>query len=87
MCEVEAKKRREKRKKKREARRKDLEIVSETALRIEANNDVLVAEEVAADVAVPNIEGTVHSRLPVVTPQEPLASEIVNVDSRANEAE
>lgn len=87
VCEVEAKKRREKTKKKREARRKDLEIVSETALRIEANNDVLVAEEVAADAAVPNIEGTVHSRSPVVTPQEPLASEIVNVDSRANEAE
>lgn len=97
MCEVEAKKRREKarekREKKREARRKELEIVSEAVLRIEANNDVLVADDVAADTVVPTIEGTVHSRSPVVTPQGPLISEIVKlhvdsmIDSRANEAE
>lgn len=91
VCEVEVKKRREKarakREKKREARRKELEIVSEAVLRIEANNDVLVADAVAADTAVPTVEGTVHSRSLVVTPQGPLTSEIVTVTSRANEAE
>lgn len=89
--EVEAKKRREKarekREKKRETRRKELEIVSEAVLRIEANNDALVADDVAADTVVPAVEGTVHSRSPVVTPQELLTSEIVIVASRANDAE
>lgn len=91
VCEVELKKRREKgrekKKKKREARRKELKVVSEAVLRIEANNDALVADDMVADTVVPAIEDAMHSRSPVVTPQELLTSEIVTVASRANEAE
>eukprot|EP00729_Bicosta_minor_P010939 gene10939-11093_t len=63
------------------------EVGIEAVLRIEANNDALVADDVAADTVVPAVEGTVHSRSPVVTPQELLTSEIVIVASRANDAE
>lgn len=61
-----------------------LEEICEAVLRIEANDDALVADDVVADtVVVPTIEDAVHSRLPEGTPQEPLTSEIVTVGSRA----
>lgn len=61
-----------------------LEEICEAVLRIEANDDALVADDVVADtVVVPTIEDAVHSRLPEGTPQEPLTSEIVTVVSRA----
>ena len=57
-----------------------LEEIREAVLRIEANDDALVADDVVADtVVVPTIEDAVHSRLPEGTPQEPLTSEIVKV--------
>lgn len=60
-----------------------LEEICEAVLRIEANDDALVVDDVVADtVVVPTIEDAVHSRLPEGTPQEPLTSEIVTV-SRA----
>ena len=61
-----------------------LEEIREAVLRIEANDDALVADDVVADtVVVPTIEDAVHSRLPEGTPQEPLTSEIVTVVSKA----
>lgn len=61
-----------------------IEEICEAVLRIEANDDALVADDVVADtVVVPTIEDAVHSRLPEGTPQEPLTSEIVTVVSRA----
>lgn len=51
-------------------------------MRIEANDDALVADDVVADTVVPTIEDAVHSRLPEGTPQEPLTSEIVTVVSK-----
>ena len=60
-----------------------LEEIREAVLRIEANDDALVADDVVADtVVVPTIEDAVHSRLPEGTPQEPLTSEIVTVVSK-----
>eukprot|EP00729_Bicosta_minor_P011102 gene11102-16352_t len=42
-----------------------LEEIREAVLRIEANDDALVADDVVADtVVVPTIEDAVHSRLP-----------------------
>lgn len=60
-----------------------IEEICEAVLRIEANDDALVADDVVADTVVPTIEDAVHSRLPEGTPQEPLTSEIVTVVSRA----
>jgi len=54
-----------------------LEEIREAVLRIEANDDALVADDVVADTVVPTIEDAVHSRLPEGTPQEPLTSEVV----------
>lgn len=75
-----------KKKKRREKELYDdmIEEIREAVLRIEANDDALVADDVVADtVVVPTIEDAVHSRLPEGTPQEPLTSEIVTVVSRA----
>lgn len=65
-----------------------LEEICEAVLRIEANDDALVADDVVADtVVVPTIEDAVHSRLPEGTPQEPLTS-VSRVEKRkAVEAE
>lgn len=59
-----------------------IEEICEAVLRIEANDDALVADDVVADTVVPTIEDAVHSRLPEGTPQEPLTSEIVTVVSK-----
>ena len=55
-------------------------------MRIEANDDALVADGVVADTAVPTTEDAVHSRLPKGAPQEPLTSVIVTVRAEKRKA-
>ena len=55
-------------------------------LRIEGNDDALVADGVVADTAVPTTEDAVHSRLPKGAPQEPLTSVIVTVRAEKRKA-